>query len=89
MVRQSLYTNDLKTPISMRLPMELFNSLYGIKGAVLKGAVNQSLEYAILLERKQDFVKNFPGGMKKRLNIAHAMGHNQERSRGKVRRTLH
>lgn len=58
--------------------VELFTSLYGIKGEKLKKAVNESLEYVGLLERKQEFAKNFSGGMKRRLNIACAIGHHPE-----------
>ena len=58
--------------------VELFTSLYGIKGSELKKAVEESLEYVGLLERKQEFAKNFSGGMKRRLNIACALGHNPE-----------
>lgn len=58
--------------------VELFTSLYGIKGKQLKDAVNNSLEYVGLSERKQEFAKNFSGGMKRRLNIACAIGHNPE-----------
>ena len=58
--------------------VELFTSLYGIKGQELKKAVDDSLEYVGLLERKQEFAKNFSGGMKRRLNIACALGHNPE-----------
>ena len=58
--------------------VELFTSLYGIKGQALKKAVDDSLEYVGLLERKQEFSKNFSGGMKRRLNIACALGHNPE-----------
>ncbi len=58
--------------------VELFTSLYGIKGAQLKAAVNSSLEYVGLLDRRQEFAKNFSGGMKRRLNIACAIGHNPE-----------
>ncbi len=58
--------------------VELFTSLYGIKGEELKKEVNESLEYVGLLERKQEFAKNFSGGMKRRLNIACAIGHHPE-----------
>lgn len=58
--------------------VELFASLYGIKGKDLKKSVNASLEYVGLLERKQEFAKKFSGGMKRRLNIACALGHNPE-----------
>lgn len=55
--------------------VELFTSLYGIKGKELKKAVDESLEYVGLLEKKKEFAKNFSGGMKRRLNIACAIGH--------------
>lgn len=55
--------------------VELFTSLYGIKGTALKKTVEESLEYVGLIERKQEFAKNFSGGMKRRLNIACAIGH--------------
>lgn len=58
--------------------VELFTSLYGIKGRQLKEAVDESLEYVGLTERKQEFAKNFSGGMKRRLNIACAIGHHPE-----------
>lgn len=58
--------------------VELFTSLYGIKGGELKKAVDESLEYVGLLERRQEFAKNFSGGMKRRLNIACAIGHSPE-----------
>ncbi|MBP3459099.1 MAG: ABC transporter ATP-binding protein [Lachnospiraceae bacterium] len=58
--------------------VELFTSLYGIKGAKLRKAVDESLEYVGLLDKKQEFAKNFSGGMKRRLNIACAIGHDPE-----------
>lgn len=56
--------------------VELFTSLYGIKGKELKSAIDNSLKFVGLLDRKNDFAKNFSGGMKRRLNIACAIGHN-------------
>lgn len=58
--------------------VELFTSLSGIKGEKLEQAVENSLEYVGLSERKNEFAKNFSGGMKRRLNIACAIGHNPE-----------
>lgn len=55
--------------------VELFTSLYGIKGEKLKRTVEESLEYVGLLEKKNEFAKTFSGGMKRRLNIACAIGH--------------
>ncbi len=55
--------------------VELFTSLYGIKGAELKERINESLEYVGLIEKRNDYAKTFSGGMKRRLNIACAIGH--------------
>ena len=58
--------------------VELFTSLYGIKGAELKTRIDESLEYVGLLDRKNDYAKKFSGGMKRRLNIACAIGHHPD-----------
>lgn len=55
--------------------VELFTSLYGIKGKDLKTAIDESLEFVGLLDKRKDYAKNFSGGMKRRLNIACAIGH--------------
>ena len=58
--------------------VELFTSLYGLKGAALKERINESLEYVGLLEKKNEYAKTFSGGMKRRLNIACAIGHHPD-----------
>lgn len=58
--------------------VELFTSLYGIKGRKLKQAIDTSLDYVGLSEHRQEYAKNFSGGMKRRLNIACAIGHEPE-----------
>ncbi len=58
--------------------VELFTSLYGIKGEALKKAVTESLEFVGLEDKRNGFAKNFSGGMKRRLNIACAIGHKPE-----------
>jgi ABC-2 type transport system ATP-binding protein len=55
--------------------VELFTSLYGIKGATLKERIDEALEYVGLSEKRNDYAKTFSGGMKRRLNIACAIGH--------------
>ena len=55
--------------------VELFTSLYGIKGKQLKERIDESLEYVGLAEKRNDFAKTFSGGMKRRLNIACVIGH--------------
>lgn len=58
--------------------VELFTSLYGIKRESLKAAVTKSLEFVGLSDKRNGFAKTFSGGMKRRLNIACALGHNPE-----------
>lgn len=55
--------------------VELFTSLYGVKGKALRSAINDSLEFVGLLDKRDNFAKTFSGGMKRRLNIACAIGH--------------
>ena len=55
--------------------VELFTSLYGIRGEELKSRIDEALEYVGLIEKKNDYAKTFSGGMKRRLNIACAIGH--------------
>ena len=58
--------------------VELFTSLYGIRGRELKSAIDDSLEFVGLLDRRNSYAKTFSGGMKRRLNIACAIGHNPD-----------
>lgn len=58
--------------------VELFTSLYNIRGQALKKAVEESLEFVELQDRRNSFAKTFSGGMKRRLNIACALGHKPE-----------
>ena len=55
--------------------VELFTSLYDVKGAELKKAIDDSLEFVELTDRRNSYAKTFSGGMKRRLNIACALGH--------------
>ena len=55
--------------------VELFTSLYGIRGKALRTAVDESLAFVGLLDRRNSYAKTFSGGMKRRLNIACAIGH--------------
>lgn len=58
--------------------VRFFASLYGLKGEKLENQVEKALDYAGLLDRKNDIVKTFSGGMKRRLNIACAIAHEPE-----------
>ena len=55
--------------------VELFTSLYGIKGEKLKERIDEALLYVGLSDRRNDYARKFSGGMKRRLNIACAIGH--------------
>ena len=55
--------------------VELFTSLYGIKGEKLKKRIDEALLYVGLSDRRNDYARKFSGGMKRRLNIACAIGH--------------
>lgn len=56
--------------------LEYFGGLYGLAGAELKCQIEKLLEVAGLTDKKKEKVKNYSGGMKRRLNIAVAMLHN-------------
>ena len=55
--------------------VELFTSLYDIKGKDLKSAIDEALDFVELSDKRYAFAKTFSGGMKRRLNIACALGH--------------
>ena len=55
--------------------VELFTSLYDIRGKELKAAIDEALDFVELSEKRNAFAKTFSGGMKRRLNIACALGH--------------
>ncbi len=56
--------------------LEYFGGLYGLAGPELKSQIEKLLEVAGLTDKKKEKVKNYSGGMKRRLNIAVAMLHN-------------
>jgi ABC-2 type transport system ATP-binding protein len=55
--------------------VKFFASLYGLKGDKLKKEVEEALNFVGLLDKKNEYPKNFSGGMKRRLNIACAIAH--------------
>lgn len=55
--------------------VELFTSLYDIRGKELKAAIDSALDFVELSDKRNAFAKTFSGGMKRRLNIACALGH--------------
>src|SRR5439155_4012465 len=64
--------------MSARENLHLFGALYGMNGADLKRAMEQALDLVGLTERAKDGVKDFSGGMKRRLNLAAALLHDPQ-----------
>jgi ABC-2 type transport system ATP-binding protein len=58
--------------------LQLFAALYDLDGAAAKRAIGEALELVGLADRSQDRVKNYSGGMKRRLNLAAALLHDPE-----------
>lgn len=58
--------------------VRFFASLYGLKGEKLKRQCGEALEFTVLLDKANDKVNTFSGGMKRRLNIACAIAHRPE-----------
>lgn len=55
--------------------LQFFGRLHGLSGRDLNGRIQHVLEIVNLTERKNERVKNYSGGMKRRLNIAVALLH--------------
>jgi ABC-2 type transport system ATP-binding protein len=58
--------------------LQLFAALYDLHGAPARRAIGEALELAGLADRAQDRVKNYSGGMKRRLNLAAALLHDPQ-----------
>jgi ABC-2 type transport system ATP-binding protein len=56
--------------LNARENLEVFGALHGVARADLPGRVARALEWTGLADRAKEPVKNFSGGMKRRLNIA-------------------
>src|SRR3954468_12416942 len=61
--------------LTARENVTFFAKLYGLRGKLLKGQVDEALQFVGLLEKGQDKPSTFSGGMKRRLNIACAIMH--------------
>jgi len=55
--------------------MELHAALYGVRGSETKKRIQTLMELVELWDRKDTLVKNFSGGMKRRLEIARGLLH--------------
>jgi ABC-2 type transport system ATP-binding protein len=58
--------------------LQLFAALYDLDGAAAKRAIGEALELVGLADRAQERVKNYSGGMKRRLNLASALLHDPQ-----------
>ena len=55
--------------------LEFFGSIYGLEGPRLQGAIGRVVDMAGIGGRKNELVKNLPGGMKQRLALGGAILH--------------
>ena len=58
--------------------LHLFGALYNLDGAALTRAMDEGLELVGLRDRAKDKVRDFSGGMKRRLNLAAALLHDPQ-----------
>ena len=65
----------LYADLSAETNLRIFGELYGLQGARLRERVTQLLEAVQLADRRKDLVKEFSGGMQRRLNLAAALLH--------------
>lgn len=58
--------------------LKIFGSVYNIPKSELNANINKALDLVKLYDRRNDDVKNFSGGMKRRLNLACSILHDPE-----------
>jgi ABC-2 type transport system ATP-binding protein len=56
--------------------MRFFGEVYGLHGSALNARIDELLERVGLLDRRNDKVDSFSGGMQRRLNLAAGLIHN-------------
>ncbi len=61
--------------ISARSNLEFFGRIYGLYGKALKERVNDVLRLVALVDRADDAIEKYSGGMKRRINIAAGLVH--------------
>jgi ABC-2 type transport system ATP-binding protein len=64
--------------LSARRNLRFFGALYGLSGAGLEAAIASTLQLVGLADRIDDLVKEYSGGMKRRLNLAAGLLHDPE-----------
>jgi ABC-2 type transport system ATP-binding protein len=58
--------------------LSFFGRIYGLAGRRLAERIDSALQFVGLTDRKADLVRNYSGGMKRRLNLAAAILHEPE-----------
>lgn len=71
-------TIALYEDISAKENLEIFGSFYGISTKDLRYIIADKLKMVGLFERRNDHVKSFSGGMKRRLNLAASILHDPQ-----------
>lgn len=66
---------SLDTELTAYENMEIHAVLYGVKKSVYKTRIDELLKLVELADRRNDLVKDFSGGMKRRLEIARGLLH--------------
>ena len=56
--------------LNARDNLKFYGQMFGLKGADLKQRVETVLQYVAMTERANEAVKNYSGGMKRRINLA-------------------
>jgi len=64
--------------LSARDNLDFFGSIYGLRGKQLRERVDAMLAMVELTDRANEAVKNYSGGMKRRVNIAAGLMHQPE-----------
>ncbi len=72
LVPQSIALYD---DLSAEQNLRIFGELYGLRGAELRTRIDEALEAVQLADRRRDQVKNFSGGMQRRLNLVASLLH--------------
>ncbi len=65
----------LYSDLSADQNLRIFGELYGLRGADLRSRIDAALEAVQLTDRRREPVKNFSGGMSRRLNLVAALLH--------------
>ncbi|WP_064091649.1 ABC transporter ATP-binding protein [Rossellomorea aquimaris] len=68
----------LYTDLTAKENLEFFGRIHHLKGNNLRNKIEEVLEQIGLSERRNDIVKTFSGGMKRRLNIGVALLHDPQ-----------